>query len=319
MTHSASPHSVATSSPGSPTPAAHRPPAAGALRPEIIQQAEQQARRAAEASQVQVRQLTTPEEHTAAADLLDAIWNPDGDGESVMQPGLLTAMEHAGSYVAGAWDRGDLVGVTIGFFGPPSAGLMHSHIAGVAPAAMRRGIGAAMKLHQRAWCLHHGVHTMEWTFDPLIARNARFNLTRLGAQLAEYLPEFYGQMRDGINAGQGSDRALIRWHLDRQYPEVPEPAAATGEEAVLLHVGEDHQPRPVSDDALAAAEAAGTDVLLQIPEDVEALRSAAPKTAAQWRTALREAMHPLMAAGWTVAGLTAEGFYLLRPPAHSPR
>ena len=41
---------------------------------------------------------------------------------------------------------------------------------------------------------------MTWTFDPLVSRNARFNLTKLGAHAVEYLPDFYGAMEDGINS-----------------------------------------------------------------------------------------------------------------------
>ena len=54
---------------------------------------------------------------------------------------------------------------------------------------------------------------MTWTFDPPVARNARFNLARLGAVAAEYEVAFYGRMSDGINGDDDSDRLVARWSL----------------------------------------------------------------------------------------------------------
>ncbi|WP_022872931.1 GNAT family N-acetyltransferase [Nesterenkonia alba] len=273
-----------------------------------LQQARGEADAAAEAAGVVIRELRRPEQAQAAADLLAEIWSPGGAGAAPVEPGLLIALEHAGNYTTGAYDdAGRLFGVTAGFFGAPQAAMMHSHIAGVHPDAAGRGIGAAMKLHQRAWCLARGVHTMEWTFDPLITRNARFNLHKLGAEFAEYLPQFYGQMRDATNAGQGSDRALIRWPLrSRCTPITGEP------DRVLLHIGDDDAPVATAHgaDVLHAAEGAGV-VGLSVHPDMMRLRRQAPELSAQWRVSLRETMQPLLQGGYTVRGVTGEGTYLL--------
>ena len=68
---------------------------------------------------------------------------------------------------------------------------------------------------------------MHWTFDPLVRRNAYFNLHKLGARAVDqYLPDFYGRMTDGINAGDTtSDRLYIQW--DVASPEAI--AAAAGD------------------------------------------------------------------------------------------
>ena len=50
-----------------------------------------------------------------------------------------------------------------------------------------------------------------WTYDPLILRNAWFNASKLGAFPREYLIDFYGEMPDAVNAGQGSDRLVVGW------------------------------------------------------------------------------------------------------------
>ena len=54
---------------------------------------------------------------------------------------------------------------------------------------------------------------MRWTFDPMVARNAWFNLGKLGAVADRFYPDFYGPMTDAINAGERSDRLVIRWDL----------------------------------------------------------------------------------------------------------
>ena len=52
---------------------------------------------------------------------------------------------------------------------------------------------------------------MTWTFDPLVRRNAHFNLAVLGATVDEYLVDFYGPLPDAVNAGDESDRLLVVW------------------------------------------------------------------------------------------------------------
>ena len=77
------------------------------------------------------------------------------------------------------------------------------------PRAAGRSVGFALKLHQRAWALLRGVSEIAWTFDPLVSRNAYFNLVKLAARAGEYLPNFYGAMHDAIN-GERRHRPAAR-------------------------------------------------------------------------------------------------------------
>ena len=106
------------------------------------------------------------------------------------------------------------VGATLGFLGWSGGLHLHSHMNAVDPAARGRGIGVALKLRQRAVCLAHGVTEMRWTYDPLIRRNAHLNLVRLGAEVARFLPDFYGELGDAITGADHSDRFEVRWRLD---------------------------------------------------------------------------------------------------------
>lgn len=245
--------------------------------------------RAAAAARVTVRELDGIEELQRAEQVLGGIWgvpdNPPLGSE------LMRAMRKAEGYVAGAFDGNDgggMVGVCVGFHSVPAARAMHSHIAGVVPEMAGRHAGFALKLHQRAWCLERGITLMEWTFDPLVARNAYFNLAKLGARVAEYLPDFYGSMADGINdAEDASDRILVHWDLDS-------PEAASACEGTPVEVN---------------AEVPGVS-WVAVPRDIEALRVTDPGEARAWRTKVRERLMSGLESG-LVAGFDRDNGYLL--------
>ena len=99
---------------------------------------------------------------------------------------------------------------------------MHSHITGVLPGLQSHGLGRVLKQHQREWAFARDVGHITWTFDPLVARNAHFNLRVLGARVTEYLVNHYGPMDDGVNRGDETDRVMVSWALAA--PPAPTPA-----------------------------------------------------------------------------------------------
>jgi predicted GNAT superfamily acetyltransferase len=182
-------------------------------------------------------------------------------------------LSSAGSYLVGAYAGAEMLGACVGFWAAPDRPAMHSHIAGVPAAARGRDLGFALKLHQRAWALRCGVPVVNWTFDPLIARNAHFNLRKLGGRAVKYAVNYYGEMPDAINAGDETDRMLLRWELGS-----PEARAAC-----------DGAPAPESSTAAA--------VLVEVPPDIEGLRRTDPERAAAWRPALRNRLLPMLERG----------------------
>ena len=131
-----------------------------------------------------------------------------------VQPHLLRALGHGGNYVVGAYrPGGSMVGASVAFFtaaaGIGDALAHHRCAAGKGRSWDRR----RLKWHQRRWALERGLTTITWTYDPLIARNSFFNLTRLGARPESYFVDFYGVMDDGPNRGQPTDRMQVRWDL----------------------------------------------------------------------------------------------------------
>ena len=174
-------------------------------------QAVQAADAAALAAGVTVHEATELVELEGVVRLFATIWGRDPNPPVTVE--LLRAFTKAGNYVGVAFDDGRLVGACVGFFHAPAEDALHSHIAGVEPGLDGRHVGFALKLHQRAWAMRRGVSEIAWTFDPLVSRNAYFNIVKLGAQPDEYLRNFYGTMLDSINGADDSDRLLVRWRL----------------------------------------------------------------------------------------------------------
>ncbi|MEV8569527.1 GNAT family N-acetyltransferase [Streptomyces sp. NPDC051322] len=269
---------------------------------------------AAHAAGCHVRPISALADLEAACRLFEGIWKPAGEN-ALATTELLRAMDKAGSYVAAAFDgeAGDeLVGACIGFFGPPPDGALHSHIAGVSARMRGRSVGFALKTHQRSWALQRGAAQVSWTFDPLIRRNAYFNIGKLAARPAQYLPNFYGRMHDAINGADDTDRLLVEWQLTG-----PEAAAAChgrhpATDAVAERAGGATAALGATDDGRPQAHPVrGPRTLVAVPQDIESLRHSDPRSAATWRSAVRDVLGGLLADRWQVTGFDRTGWYLL--------
>jgi len=256
-----------------------------------------------------IEELSDLDDLRELAELFAVVWGRPG--EPPINSDILRALAHSGNYLAGTRSDGRLVGGIVGWLGghPPHELHMHSHILGVVPGIEARGLGFALKQHQRRWCLERSVGAVEWTFDPLVRRNAYFNLTKLGAEATRYLVDFYGTMNDGINAGDESDRILIRWELASEKAAQaakgtpPEPVVDEGAARILV-VGANEAP--------VAQDLEGNPALMQVPDDIVALRRRAPELARAWRQAVRAALGDAMSAGYRITSVTRDGWYVLR-------
>jgi predicted GNAT superfamily acetyltransferase len=166
--------------------------------------------------------------------------------------------------------------VSVGFLAPAGGVHLHSHITGVLPERQHLGIGHGLKVAQRDWCLANGIREVTWTFDPMLARNAHFNLRKLGAVAEAVLPAFYGPMDDAVNRGEVTDRLETHWYL------VDAPADR----------------RRVAD-----ADAART---VTIPSDYPALRAADPARAEAERRRVRQELVDGFAAGLVLVDFRAD-------------
>lgn len=263
---------------------------------------------ASAAAAVTVRTLQEVADLAQVRELFEQIWRPTNTGPT-FGVDLLRALGTSGNYVAGAFQGGDLVGASMGFFAAPAEATLHSHITGVGAAVRGGRVGFALKVHQRAWALAQGVRRITWTFDPLVARNAYFNIGKLGVEPVSYLEDFYGPLQDGINAGTASDRLYVHWPLEQA--EVADacagqPARITVPDGAEVALGRSPDGRPEPGPA-------GTEtVLVAVPADIEKTRAADPQTATSWRLALREVLGGLLADGARIVGFEASGHYVVR-------
>jgi len=259
-----------------------------------------------------ITELSELDDLRALERLFAEVWERPDDPP--LESDVLKALALSGNYIAGANVDGRLVGGLVGWLGgrPPDQLHLHSHILGVLAGSQVRGLGFDLKQHQRAWCLERGVEVIEWTFDPLVRRNAYFNLNKLGAEARDYLVNVYGEMTDGLNAGEESDRILIEWRLDSQQAEEaaagrphdpPEEDLKRWNLEALLAVGADGEPVPGSSSARV--------LLCQVPEDIVEIRRSQPQRAREWRMAVRKALKGAFEAGYRVTGVTRTGWYVL--------
>lgn len=231
---------------------------------------------------LEIRTLDSAAEMSAVVTVFQQVW---GSVTPLVGVEVLRGIAHSGGYVAGAFDAGNIIGASFGFLarhdGRPA---LHSHVTGILPGVQHSGVGRAMKNHQRAWAAHHDLEWVTWTYDPLVRRNAWFNIEVLHAVVAEYLVDFYGPMTDAVNRADETDRLLVAW------PTAP--AAA---------------PPATTPDGVEIVE-------VPTPDDIVKLRRTDPTSAADWRRRVRAELGDRLHAGWQVIGVSRDGSYRLRAP-----
>ncbi|HEY5663976.1 MAG TPA: hypothetical protein VIS05_08075 [Ilumatobacter sp.] len=232
-------------------------------------------------SSLEIRTLTGADEMAAIVTVFQQVW---GSVTPIVGVELLRAISHSGGYVAGAFESGNIIGASFGFLARfEGDDALHSHVTGILPGVQRSGVGRAMKAHQRGWAIERGIPWITWTFDPLVRRNAWFNIEVLGAAIAEYMIDFYGPMTDSINANDESDRLLVAWRTDSEGS------------------------RPSPDAGWVRHE-------VPTPDDIVVLRRTDPAAAQTWRHTVRDGFTTLLAAGGVVTGFTRTGAYVVHTP-----
>ncbi len=164
-----------------------------------------------------IRLIETPEEMPLVEELQRIVW-PDSETDVVPLHLLITAV-HNGGLVLGAFDAKKMVGFVFGFPGLETTAdgprPKHcSHMMGIHPEYRSSGIGFALKQAQWQMVRQQGLDHITWTVDPLLSRNARLNIAKLGAVCVTYHRSEYGDMRDGLNAGLPSDRFQLDWWIN---------------------------------------------------------------------------------------------------------
>jgi len=213
--------------------------------------------------------------------IFDSVW--PSDNETQITSNMLQAMVHAGSYLVGIFDERKVVGASFAFPSIEPEIHLHSHMTAFIDSHRDQGLGTAVKKHQWAWAKERGYKSITWTFDPLVRRNARLNILKLGADLISYQSNFYGNMADELNSGDESDRIIVRWDTTSEIP-------APRQEII----------DPPYDTELIA-----------LPQDIVAIRQSDPEKSQEYRLQVREAFLQAFSEGKKVVGFSAHNEYVL--------
>ena len=231
---------------------------------------------------VQVRKLEHIQDQDSARKIFDLTWSMDAGTE--ITPNLLQAMVHSGSYLSGAFIENKLVGAAFAFPATNSGLHLHSHMTAVLDEYRDKGVGYVLKIDQWNWAKKKNYSHLSWTFDPLVRRNAKLNIVKLGVDISTYYPNFYGEMPDALNAGDESDRLMVSWRTDIDAPKARE---------LIAH------PKP-------------DEILIEIPEDIVAIRSKNQSESMKWRRQVRDQFLAAFEKNGKVIGFSANNEYVVR-------
>lgn len=251
---------------------------------------------------VTIRDLATLSEFQECCAIQDETW---GEGFAGRVPtAILHVSQLMGGVTAGAFDsNGRMVGFVFGMTGVRNGRLAHwSDMLAVREEARGQSIGQRLKHYQRDKVRELGVEVMYWTFDPLVARNAHFNLMSLGAEFDEYVVDMYGSNTgSALHGSIPTDRIIARWDIVDQTLVQPrrDPLRDEGSAALLNPVLADGNP------ALDANALGEPELRIQIPRDSDAVREVSEEQLLRWRLAVRESFQRAISKGYKVKGFVA--------------
>ena len=254
-----------------------------------------------ESQLITIRDLNTLEEYADCVALQEATW---GAGFSERVPtAILRVSQMVGGVAAGAFDSTNrMVGFVFGLTGIRDKELVHwSDMLAVRDELRGQGIGEALKQYQRDKVTALGVRSMLWTFDPLQAKNANFNINHLGALPIEYVVDMYGSNTgSSLHGALPTDRFIVRWELRERKDTKRPPLPIAGDSIPIANpVGNDGLPFA---EMLRATSSHAGPVRVQVPADFSAVQRQGASTAMRWRIVLRDVMRSWLDAGYRVSG-----------------
>lgn len=240
----------------------------------------------------QVKRIEKLEHFEKCSELERRIW---GTEEFTPTP-LLIALQHNGGLLLGAFDANEnLVGFCLGFPGhKDDQSYFYSHQAGVLPELQNSGVGYQLKMKQRECAIRMGFNLMKWTFDPLQGLNGNFNLRKLGVICRTYIPNYYGIMKDKLNAGMPTDRFTAEWWLKskRVVDKEQNKSTKTNLKQLLSEGAEFANETETFEKGIRRVVKSNLNlnsdiILLEIPESIRKVKEASMNLAIDWSEKIR--------------------------------
>jgi chorismate synthase len=271
-----------------------------------------------ERGKILIRLLSTFGDYLACERLQEETWGRGFRG--LVPSSILLVSQKIGGIAAGAFDMDtSLIGFVFGMAGYREGKPIHwSDMLAVHPGWRDAGIGTQLKLFQREEARKRGAGEICWSFDPLVAKNAHVNLVRLGAAIAEYVPDMYPDMESDLHRDIGMDRCIAVWQTASPPPDNAGPATRAGfsgfeENVPVVNTSADRNGvrLPVVGPLPDVQK-----ILIEVPGDIHAVRLSSGLTAGRWRESTRHAFLYYLERGYRVASFgTGSGgnrfFYLL--------
>ena len=260
-----------------------------------------------------IRPVKTIAESRMVEDLSMRVW---GAGpESVVPDHVIITIAKNGGVVLLALDGEQPVGFCLGFVGfTKELRIKHcSHQVGVLSAYQNSGLGYQLKVVQRQMVLGQGIDHVTWTFDPLGSRNANLNLHKLGAVCRTYLPNLYGQIRDSLNKGLPTDRFQVDWWVKSEWvgsrvdstPSLPTLSEWEARGVRLLNAPTRNREGYLVP-AMNLPSLEKQYYLVELPSNIEAIKSADLSLAYAWRMHTRAVFEKAFAQGYSAIDLLYE-------------
>lgn len=250
---------------------------------------------------VTIRDLASLQDYAECVALQDETW---GAGFSERVPtAILRVSQMIGGVSAGAFDAdGRLAGFVFGMTGVRDGELVHwSDMLAVRSEWRGKGLGRQLKQYQRDAVVARGVKSMLWTFDPLQAGNAHFNINRLAAMPESYQPDMYGSTGSTLHGAMPTDRFIVRWDLQREPLSRARVATPTGRDTEFVLANPlDADGLPFVSFVELTPPPREPGYRVQVPASLNAAQQ--PDVALRWRMVVRGIMVTLLSHGYAVTG-----------------
>ena len=274
---------------------------------------------------IELRKLKSVTEMQEVVKLQTEIWGYGRSGADYPYPArALLALSESGGLVAAAFLDGLPIGFSAAWIGIEQVSgqyFLHSQLLGVHARHRHLGIGYHLKLYQRDFAIHLGLDRVKWTFDPLRSANANLNLRKLGAIVRSYFPHYYGDVQSHFSQGLATDRVLADWYVnsERVRQRLNSTPPAPSEIPPILQVTEVEQKTTNWSQLVHyKMNVVEEELLVEVPDDFEALSEQDQALASDWQVKLRDIFLHYLGLGYTASDfLMVQGpprrlFYLLR-------
>lgn len=256
---------------------------------------------------IPIRRARSLEDYAACIAIQKEVWGFTDPADYASLPLLRVQNTYGGSVLVAEDTHGRICAFAYALLGRNREGrdFWWSHMAAVGLAFQGTGIGFELKLAQRREALRVGISRIDWTFDPLQARNAHFNIRKLGVIARDYEENIYGVSSSAMHHSLPTDRLLARWELESD--RVADRVGGTSSLILrdfdgIVRVLENRlgHPGPPQPDHRE------TPLLIEIP----AIWPEGDGRAREWQLALRSAFGHYLSEGYTITD-----FILIDSPA----